>query len=199
MSARPPGLPKPGTFVIRDLSGGSNLSSGRESIKDNEAWFMEGLQPVSPGNLKVISQAIVTAMAALVETTDPSYAMSFQVGAVPFTFVVFSSSGNGYVINMNTLASTKIFNGTLTSGTTCAAQWNKLGILIVDPDWLLGLRRVGGGDAHGARSLGAVGDDRGSGLRYTAQPTVTFAGGGGAGAAATATSDSRLWQWRPAA
>lgn len=183
---KPGGLPKPGTFLIRDMSGGSNLSTGRESIKDNEAWYMEGLQPIAPGNLKVIAQASVTGMSALVETTDPSYAMSFQIAGVPFIFVVFSSTGNGYIINASSLVSVQIFAGTLTSGTTCAAQWNKLGILIVDPTgyWDYGVTTAATLTALNRSVQSVTIFEPGSG--YTAVPTVAFAGGGGAGAAATA-------------
>lgn len=183
---KPGGLPKPGTFLIRDMSGGSNLSTGRESIKDNEAWYMEGLQPIAPGNLKVIAQASVTSMAALVETTDPSYAMSFQIAGVPYIFAVFSSTGNGYVINASTLVVVQIFAGTLTSGTTCAAQWNKLGILIVDPTgyWDYGVTTAATLTALNRSVQSVTIFEPGSG--YTAVPTVAFAGGGGAGAAATA-------------
>lgn len=176
--------PKPKSFFNRDVSGGMNLSTARHAIQDNEAWYMEGLQPISPGNLTVLKQPVATGT-TIAETSEPTYSLSFSVAGTAYVFVVYSGSGNAYVGQPGG-AFTKIFTSTLTSGQTCAAQWNKLGILIVDPtgywDWGVTVAATLTSLDHSVQSVTIT--DGGS--NFSVSPGVTFTGGGGSGAAATA-------------
>jgi len=185
MSSKPPAAPVPKTLFLRDLSGGVNLSTAREAIEDNQAWWMEGVVPVAPGNLQVVSGPLDfgaggwnTALSA--ENSVPSFIFPFVVGFTDYFFVVFgASTGNGYVGDIAGITVTKIFNGTLTSGQTAAAQWNDKGLLIVDPagywDWNITVAATLTALNNSVQSITIV--DGGSG--YGGNPTVTFSGGGG--------------------
>lgn len=125
-------------FVLREF-GGMNTISAREAIEDNDFYWCENLIPLAPGKLSPVpapSAAIATVGG---ETGGPSYTTNFTVNGVDWAFAVWSATGNGYVINLQTSAVTKIFNGTLTSGQTAATQYSNRGLLIVDSagywDW----------------------------------------------------------------
>lgn len=191
MSGRPPAASKTPTKYIDDLSRGANLSTARQAVADNDAWWMEGMIPVAPGNLTITNGPRVTEIGAWRaaisgETGAPTFAYTFNVAGLDYIFVVWSNSGNGYIGDVVGSSVTKFFSGTLTSGTTAAAQWNNKGLLIVDPigywDW----------NITGAGALTALNNsvqsitvtDGGSG--YTSTPSAALSGGGGSGAAVQA-------------
>jgi hypothetical protein len=126
-------------FVLRDFQG-MNVLAAREAIEDDELYWCENAIPVAPGNLVPVNTISLPLVTIGGETT-PTYTMSFNAGGTDYIFVVFSSSGNGYVVSIAALAgtATKIINGSLTSGKTFAVPYNNQGLLIVDPngywDW----------------------------------------------------------------
>lgn len=173
-------------IYIRDLSGGMNFSTSQESIEDNECWWMEGLMPVGPGNLQTSAGSSHTATTGITgEAGAPSFEYTFLLNGVAWVFLVWKNSGNGWIGQIFG-AYTKIFVGTLTSGKTAACQWDKTGLLIVDPtagyfDYGVSTPGVLTALSNSVQSVTVTT----SGNGYNAAPTVNF-GGPGAGAAATA-------------
>lgn len=181
---------RPGTGPIhyaRDLSGGVNLSTSRESIRDNEAWWMEGLMPQAPGNLAVLPGAGFVTTGINSELSPPSYTMSFCIGAQIYVFAVWRSTGNAWVGQPGGLF-TKIATGKFLSGATAAASWNGQGIVIVDSS-------TGYYDYNitSANTLTSLSNSvqavtlTSAGAGYTSAPTVNISGGGGSGASAGCT------------
>jgi hypothetical protein len=173
-------------IYIRDLSGGVNFSTSQESIEDNEAWWMEGLMPIGPGNLQTTAGASHAASTGITgQTGAPSFEYTFLSNGFPYVFLVWKNSGDGY-IGAVTGALTKVFVGTLTSGKTAACQWDKTGLLIVDPtagyfDYGVSVAATLTALSNSVQSVTV----NTSGNGYAFAPTVGF-GGPGAGAAATA-------------
>ena len=123
-------------FIFREFQGMNNLAA-RESIDDNEFYWCENAIPIAPGKLLPVLGA--SASTSINETTSPTYATTFAVPGTIYAFVVFSATGNGYVVNLTSgFTWTQIITG-LTSGQTYATPYNNQGLLIVDPsgywDW----------------------------------------------------------------
>lgn len=124
-------------FVLREFQGMNTLNS-RDTIDDNEFYWCENAIPVAPGSLYPVPgpSAALTTIAG--ETGEPSYTVNFNVNGTNYDFVVWSNSGNGWIVNLTTFAATKIITG-LTSGQTAATQYSNQGLLIIDPtgywDW----------------------------------------------------------------
>lgn len=197
MSSRPPSTPgrpnsgPPKTKFIQDFgAAGVDLSTAREAIPDNALWWCEGAIPIAAGNVTITNgpSAAVAGWTASIagETLGGAFMFPFNVNGTDLLFIVFPDSGNGYLGSAAGAGVTKIFNGTLTSGQTAAAQWNNLGLLIIDPtgywDWGVTVPGVLTSLSNTVQSITMV--DPGNG--YAVTPGVAIVGGGGAGATATA-------------
>lgn len=117
---------------------GMNVLDGREAINDNEFAWCENAIPIASAALYPVGVAVARG-AVLAESTAPSYTMTFTQSGVNYQFVVFSASGNGYIIRLGAgFSNTLIITG-LTSTQTYATPYNNQGILIIDPagywDW----------------------------------------------------------------
>lgn len=111
--------------------GGMNVRSPRQSISDNQFFWLENVQPIAPGNLPVIpapSAALQTYVGLTV-----TYAANANISGSDYIFS-FYSDGSAY----QTLASTPYTKtvvgaaGTFTSGGVAIAQWKNAGIVIID-------------------------------------------------------------------
>ena len=125
-------------FVLREFEGMNNIA-GREAINDNEFWWCENAIPVAPSALYPVhtnSPALATIAS---ETGAPTYVINFNSAGTDYCFAVWANSGNAWIVNLTTLATTKIVTGSLISGQTSATQYNNQGLLIIDPagywDW----------------------------------------------------------------
>ena len=190
MSSRPPAAPTPKTKFALDFSGGVNVSTSRQSIQDNQAWWLEGAIPIAPGNLTITQGPLAgdvfggwhTAISG--ESGAPSFVYAFAIGTTDYLFAVWSNSGNGYIGTTSGTSVAKYFSGTLTSGTTAAAVWNSQGILIIDPtgywDWNITTASTLTAISQSVQEI-TISD----GGVYTSAPSaVTLTGGGGSGALA---------------
>jgi hypothetical protein len=117
-------------FILREFMG-MNLLEGREAINDNEFYWAENIIPVAPAAAYPVPAARLFGSIST-EVNTPSYTMSFSTSAGNFVFVVFVSSGNGYIFPLFSSPPTLIITG-LTSGNTYATPYNNQGILIIDP------------------------------------------------------------------
>jgi hypothetical protein len=119
-------------FVFREFMG-MNVIEGREAINDNEFYWCENIIPVAPAAAYTTPTAVAL-NTITVELNEPSYTMSFAIGAANLVFVVFGTSGNAYIYNVASpfAPATPILTG-LTSGFTYATPYNNQGILIIDP------------------------------------------------------------------
>lgn len=127
-------------FILRDFEGMNTLTA-RQDIADEELWWCENLLPVAPGRLLPLNN-IGTAFATISgENGAPTYTMEFNQNGTDYAFAVWSTSGNGWIVNLSTGAMTNIISGSLTSGQTQAVGYNSSGLLIIDPagywDWNL--------------------------------------------------------------
>lgn len=125
-------------FVLREFQGMNTLDA-REAINDNEFYWCENAIPVGSGAAYPVGQAIQRGAAIGAESTPPTYTMDFSAAGVLYQFVVFATSGNGYVIRLGAgFTSTLVITG-LTSTQTYATPYNNQGLLIIDPtgywDW----------------------------------------------------------------
>jgi hypothetical protein len=125
-------------FILREIHGMNTLDA-REAINDNEFWWCENAIPVAAAALYPVGAAIARGAVIGIETTSPTYTMTFTQSGINYQFVVFAASGNGYIIRLGAgFTSTLIITG-LTSGQTYATPYNNQGILIIDPtgywDW----------------------------------------------------------------
>lgn len=165
--------------------GGVNVTSPRQSIGDTEFYWLENVMPIGPGNLaptyapslglqSLVGETVVYSVAANINGTDYIYAVC--------------QSGNAFQI-LATSPFTKLqIAAGLFSSSTRIAQWDKKGILIIDPtagyyDW-----NITGPNVLSAISKALATLTVTPGTGYTSRPTLTFTGGG-ATTQATATID----------
>lgn len=127
------------TVVLRQFRG-VNLSSPRDSVGDEDFWWLENLIPIGAGNLTAVPDAGAGIVSPSGETAAPTFSTDFQLGSVPYVFAIFPN-GNAWVGPSQTATGwTKIATAKFTSGKTAATPWSNQGILIVDPvagyyDW----------------------------------------------------------------
>jgi hypothetical protein len=126
------------SIVLRQF-GGVNLQSPREDIGDDEFAWLEELIPIAPGNL-ALSPGPGTAIITIAgESGTPSYVLPFNVSGTDYVLAIWANSGNAWIGPAATgVGWAKIASALYTSGKTAAAQWNNLGIVIVDP--VVGMR-----------------------------------------------------------
>lgn len=111
--------------------GGMNVRSPRQSIRDDQFYWLENVQPIAPGNLPVIPapSAALQTYAGLTVT----YVFPANISGSDYIFSWYSD-GSAY----QTLASAPYTKtlvgaaGTFTSGGVAAAQWKNAGIVIID-------------------------------------------------------------------
>lgn len=108
-----------------------NVRSPRQSIGDNQFYWLENVQPIAAGNLPVIPAPSVALQTYAGLTV--SYIFPANISGLDYIFS-FYSDGSGY----QTLATTPYTKtvvgaaGTFTSGGVAVAQWKNAGIVIID-------------------------------------------------------------------
>ena len=155
-----------------------NTRSARDALPENEAAWLENLQPVAANNLIVVPAPLSPLTMLSGEIVSEMF--SANIGAVDYV-VVFTMAGAGIAINADTGVQTKFApDGTFTNPdmTVYASQR----ILMMDPSsgyttWD-GTLFVGGG------GISPVVDVTNGGSGYITAPPITFSLGTGSGAVA---------------
>ncbi len=126
------------SLVFREF-GGMNVQSPRQSIKDNQFFWLENVQPIAHGNLPTVAAASASLSTLVGESVTGAFVAN--IGGSDFHFA-FCSSGAAYQVLATTpFTQTKIANaGTFSASGVAAAQWKNAGLLIIDPakgyfDW----------------------------------------------------------------
>lgn len=125
-------------FVLREFQG-MNLLAEREAINDEEFAWCENAIPVASAALYPVNGPTAALATIGGEAGPPSYVQSFNEAGVDYCFAVWANSGNGWIVNLSSFATTKIITG-LSSNQTAAIQYSNQGLLIIDPfsgyfDW----------------------------------------------------------------
>lgn len=120
-------------LVFREF-GGMDISSPRQSIPENDFYWLENVIPIAHGNLPVLPAA----SAALATLTGETvvFSQAANMAGVDYVFA-FCASGAAYQIQVNPATYAKVtvgvagtFTGTATS--TAMDQWKNAGIVIAD-------------------------------------------------------------------
>lgn len=120
------------SLALRNF-GGVNLTDARDAMGDEEFFWLEDLIPRANGRLQPAPQLGPHITTPAGESGPPTLFVPFNISGANWGFAVWANSGNAWVGTMTASATwTKIATGTFTSGLTAAAQWNDLGLLIVD-------------------------------------------------------------------
>jgi hypothetical protein len=160
-----------------------NTRSARDALPENEAAWMENLQPIAANNLVTIPAPMAPLATLSGETSMTLF--SANIGAIDYV-IDFTTAGAGIAINADTGAQTQFApDGTFTKPDMTVYASER--ILIMDPTsgystWDGTLFVKGGGLSPNIQVT-----DGGSG--YTTVPAISFSGGSGTGATAHATTD----------
>jgi hypothetical protein len=125
-------------IVFREFMG-MNVQSPRQSINDNQFFWLENVQPIGHGNLPTVPAQ----SAALATLTGESVTGAFTANVNGSDYhYAFCSSGAAYqVLAISPYSKVQIaLAGTFSSSGVAAAQWKNAGIVIIDPakgyfDW----------------------------------------------------------------
>jgi hypothetical protein len=176
-----PGAPQRATskFIVFSGIDKINTRSAREALPENEASWIENLQPIAANNLITIP-APAPALTTIANETSIEL-FPANIGAVDY-IIAFTTSGAGVAVNTQSGAQTKFApDGTFSSPDMTVYASERL--LIIDPvagycTW----------DGTVFVSQGGVSPNIQvtAGGAYTSVPTVTISGGSGSGATAHA-------------
>lgn len=159
-----------------------NTKVMRHNLLEQEAAWIENLQPVAPNDLKVCPGR----GPLLANVTGSAISRLFFANVDPSDYIVaFTVGGGGYTINTNTGGVVNFAPEGTFSPRPDMTVWASQRILIIDEK--AGYSSWDGTvfSSSGGLSPNIVITDGGSG--YVTPPTVTFSGGSGTGATATAT------------
>jgi len=189
-----PGQRQKKNKVFREF-GGINTQAARQSIDDNDFYWIENVHPIGYGNAKVVPQRSFL-------TTLPSQAYYFSNYNINNTPYLVAACADGVVrqINANTGAITTIGSGFSTTGVQ-TAQWANQYLLIVDTtgyySWdgttLVSRGGVTGAPPNGtsiATFSGRVWISSGRTLNYSAPASVSDFQVGSAGGSTTLTDET---------
>lgn len=172
-TARPP---EPASKVFRDFVGMS-VAAPRQSIADEKAYWLENLQPIAPGNLKIANPPSVTYKTIAAETVISS--QSFNINGTDYIFAIMSSGHAYAILASNPYTATKITAtlGAIFGSTTRMAQWKNAGVLFISPtgyyDYNITVPGVLSAISSAVNGLTVTAQGTG----YTTQPSLVFAGG----------------------
>lgn len=128
----------PDKQLVLSKFGGMNCQSPRQSIGDEEFWWLENMMPLANGDL--VELAAPSAVLATL-TGNLLYTQSAIISGTPY-IVAFMDTGNGYIINAvnGTVVQMGAAGAFSTTGGMQVTQWSNKGILIIDPakgyfDW----------------------------------------------------------------
>jgi hypothetical protein len=159
-----------------------NTRSSRDALAENEAAWLENLQPIAANNLLTIP-APLAKLTTLAGTETSAEFFGANIGAVDYV-IVFTNAGAGIAVNLASgMQTTFAPDGTFSNAdmTVYASQR----ILIMDP--VAGYCTWDGTVFVKSGGVSPNINVTAGGSGYTSPPTVTISGGTGSGATATAT------------
>src|SRR6266699_425711 len=157
-----------------------NTKVARQNLPDNQAAWIENLQPIAPNVLQAVPAALA-ALAAISGTVSRLFMAN--IGATDY-IIAFTVGGAGIAINANSGAQTTFASAATFSALPDMALFASSRILIMDATggyatWDGTLFVKSGGLSPNINVTAG-------GTGYSSAPSVTFSGGSGSGAAATA-------------
>ena len=159
--------------VIKQFKG-INTKSNRTALTEDEFSWIENVQPIGYGNLKVIptySQVKDSSNVSVVFTATPSHLTTANIGINDYV-VSFGADGSAEYFNVTTGVKGNVaVAGTFSNSGVKTTQWKNERLLILDPS-----KGYSSWDGNNVVSIGSVGfigvTNRGTG--YTSAPTVTI-------------------------
>lgn len=171
-------------FVSKDFKG-VNVKNNRTAIGEGEFAWLENVQPIGYGNLKIVNEATTLVSSAFANTV--TYMASANINNTEFMFA-FQEDGSAQYVNVtnNTVSNLAAAN-TFSNANVQIVQWKNERILIIDP--AKGYKTWDGTNLVSIGSVGTVTINNG-GANYVA-PTLTFSPPGETGGV-TATGEAVL-------
>lgn len=174
------------THTLRDFKG-VNTQADRKNIGDDQFAWLENVFPLGYGNM--LSIAGPSGILGSWPTGTATFFQSYNLNDTPI-LIVFTNTGGGYSINLETNAVTQFAaDGTFSDAGTVATSWADTYILIIDP--------AKGYFTYDGTTLTLVTGTIQSvsvtnpGAGYTSPPTLAIAAPG-SGTTATATTDLQV-------
>ena len=159
--------------VIKEFKG-IDTKANRTALSENEFSWIENIQPIGYGNLKVLptySTVKDSGNTAVVFTATPSHLTNANIGLNDYV-VSFGDDGSAEYFNITTGTKGTIATaGTFSNSGVMTTQWKNERLLILDP--ALGYSTWDGNSVISIGSVGFIGI-RNGGSAYTAAPTVTI-------------------------
>jgi hypothetical protein len=125
-------------IMFREFTG-MNVQSPRQSIKDNQFFWLENVQPIAHGNLPVVSAPSGILSTLTGETVTGAFTANISGSDYHFAFC---QSGAAYQVLATSPYTQTVVGaaGTFSGSGVAAAQWKNAGIVIADPakgyfDW----------------------------------------------------------------
>jgi hypothetical protein len=157
--------------VVKQFTG-LNTKANRTSIDEKELYWLENIQPIGFGNLKIIpNYSLVYSGNTAVTFASPTYLYSINIGVMDYV-VSFNANGSAQYYNVidgstGTIASANTFS----SSGVQVAQWNNEYMMIIDPN--NGLFSWDGTHLIEIGSIGIVAISNG-GSGYNVSPSVVI-------------------------
>jgi hypothetical protein len=181
-------LPMPGgeqrdqtKFIVFENFEKMNTQSIRQSLSEKELAWLENLQPIASNNLTTVPAPAATAIANIGETISVMYYAALL--GVDY-FVVFTTAGAGYLINIATGGINQFGTDGTYSPQPDVTTWQASRLLIADP--IAGYSTYDGTILVGQGGVSPNITVTNGGTGYGVAPTVTISGGSGSGATAHA-------------
>ena len=171
-------------FVSKDFKG-VNVKNNRTAIGEGEFAWLENVQPIGYGNLKIVNEATTLVSSAFSNTV--TYMASANINNTEYMYA-FQENGSAQYVNIatNTVSNLAPAN-TFSNADVQIVQWKNERILIIDP--AKGYKTWDGTNLVDIGSVGTVTINNG-GANYVA-PTLTFSPPGQTGGV-TATGEAIL-------
>lgn len=169
-------------FVSKDFKG-VNVKNNRTAIGEGEFAWLENVQPIGYGNVKIVNGPNTLSNISFANTV--TYMASANINNTEYVFA-FQQDGSAQYVNIenNTLGNLAAAN-TFSNADVQIVQWKNDRILIIDP--ARGYKTWNGTNLNSIGSVGSVTINNG-GANYVA-PTVTFSAPGETGGV-TATGEA---------
>jgi len=182
--AQKQGLPAP---LVFEQFGGVNTATTRPGVPDQQAYWLDGLMPLAPRNLRTLYGIGPAAYTASGKSIVCYY--FYNLGSTPYS-VVFLSDGSAVQVNTVTFATTTIMpTGTILSPSITnlgISQWGSQYLIIV-ANQANGYWIWDGTALYGAGSIAPGITLTNVGAGYYQPPQVSVTGGHGSGVQLVAT------------
>ena len=153
---------------------GLNTKANRTAIDEDEFSWIENVQPVGKGNLKIIPQGSSVLNASNVAVTfsaNSTHVTSCNIKITDYIIAFLDNGGAEYFNKTTLLKGTVATAGTFSTSGVVAGQWKNERMLILDP--VKGYFTWDGNNVVAIGSVGIIAVTN-SGSGYTSTPTVVI-------------------------